>query len=102
MQSITILSCLIIAVTILSVRMHPHGGDPDRRPPPFGNGTFHFNGTFPPRMNDTDDEHHGFRPHHGNRTEGNVTFVPDGFSSHPPHEHEGNGDHRPGRPGGHQ
>ncbi|CAF1153430.1 unnamed protein product [Rotaria sordida] len=78
MQLITILSCLILAVTILSVQMRPHGGQYDRRPP-FGNGTFHFSGTFAPSRNHTDHQHNGFRPQHG---------------------HEGGSGFRPGKHGG--
>ncbi|CAF1028117.1 unnamed protein product [Rotaria sordida] len=90
MQLITILSCLILAVTILSVQMRPHGGQYDRRPP-FGNGTFHFSGTFAPSRNHTDHQHNGFRPQHGHE---------DGSDFRPQRGHEDGSDFRPGKHGG--
>ncbi|CAF4044870.1 unnamed protein product, partial [Rotaria sordida] len=69
---------LILAVTILSVQMRPHGGHRDQRPP-LGNSTFHFDGTFASSINNTDHQYNGF---------------------HSPRGHEGGSGFRPGRYGG--
>ncbi|CAF3791270.1 unnamed protein product [Rotaria magnacalcarata] len=91
MQSITILSCLILGVAVLSVNMHPNRGGHNQRPP-FGNGTFYPNGTFRSHMN-------GNVGDHGNTTKGNVTFIPGNFTAHPsppPHGNQGNDGDLPG------
>ena len=75
--------------------MHPNGGGHDHRPP-FGNDSFNLNETFPPRMNDSDHQHHGFPFHHGNETHRNVTFIFGNFSSPSPDENDGDGGGRPG------
>ncbi|CAF4309697.1 unnamed protein product, partial [Rotaria sordida] len=36
-------------------------------------------------------KHNSLSSHHGNKSQGNVAFISEDFSSYPPHEHESNG-----------
>ncbi|CAF3216498.1 unnamed protein product [Rotaria socialis] len=83
MQSITIFSCLILGAAVLSVNMHPNGDGHNQRPP-FGNGTFYPNETFPSHMNGSVEDH-------GNKPTGNGTFVPGNFTAHSPPPSHGTG-----------
>ncbi|CAF3494515.1 unnamed protein product [Rotaria socialis] len=75
MQSVTLVSCLILAVAILSVNTHPNR-DRHHHSSSFDNSTSSSNGTFSSHGNHSHHEHSGESSHHrGNRSRSKETVT---------------------------